>query len=79
MPLHLASVTRAPTLQHISDRMNLISAQHNLGTPQRTVASLMMYAFEVSIHFKPSQKIDAYYLFIGQAKAAYHAGPFPDI
>ena len=47
MPLHLASVTRAPTLQHIMDRMNLISAQHNLGQPHRTVASLMMYAMEV--------------------------------
>lgn len=47
MPLHLASVTRAPTLQHIAERINLISAQHNLGPPPRTVASLMVYAFEV--------------------------------
>lgn len=49
LPLHLASISRAPTLQHISDRINLISAQHNLGAPSRTVASLMMLAFEVSI------------------------------
>lgn len=48
MPLHLASMTRAPTLQHISDRINLISAQHNLGAPHRQVSSLMMLAFEVS-------------------------------
>lgn len=49
LPLHLASVTRAPTLQHISDRINLISAQHNLGAPHRLVSSLMMLAFEVRI------------------------------
>lgn len=47
LPLHLASMTRAPTLQHISDRINLISAQHNLGAPHRLVSSLMMLAFEV--------------------------------
>ncbi|KAJ3555591.1 hypothetical protein NM688_g2495 [Phlebia brevispora] len=49
LPLHLASVTRAPTLQHISDRINLISAQHNLGAPGRQVASLMMLAFEAKL------------------------------
>ncbi|KAI0792129.1 transcriptional regulator of RNA polII, SAGA, subunit-domain-containing protein [Abortiporus biennis] len=49
LPLHLASVTRAPTLQHISDRINLISAQHNLGAPSRMVASLMMLAFEAKL------------------------------
>lgn len=49
LPLHLASISRAPTLQHISDRINLISAQNNLGAPSRTVASLMMLAFEVSV------------------------------
>ncbi|GJE90977.1 transcriptional regulator of RNA polII, SAGA, subunit-domain-containing protein [Phanerochaete sordida] len=48
-PLHLASVTRAPTLQHIVERINLISAQHNLGQPPRAVASLMMYAFEAKL------------------------------
>ena len=49
LPLHLASTTRAPTLQHISDRINLISAQHNLGAPSRMVSSLMMLAFEVPL------------------------------
>lgn len=49
LPLQLASVSRAPTLQHISDRINLISAQHNLGAPSKQVASLMMLAFEVRI------------------------------
>lgn len=49
LPLHLASISRAPTLQHISDRVNLISAQHNLGAPSRSVASLMMLAFEVGL------------------------------
>ncbi|KAN0088508.1 Transcriptional regulator of RNA polII, SAGA, subunit domain containing protein [Tylopilus felleus] len=49
LPLHLASVSRAPTLQHISDRINLICAQHNLGAPSRTVASLMMLAFEAKL------------------------------
>ncbi|KAH8104135.1 transcriptional regulator of RNA polII, SAGA, subunit-domain-containing protein [Cristinia sonorae] len=49
MPLHLASTTRAPTLQHISDRINLISAQHNLGAPSRAVSSLMMLAFEAKL------------------------------
>ncbi|KAI0766940.1 transcriptional regulator of RNA polII, SAGA, subunit-domain-containing protein [Trametes elegans] len=49
LPLHLASMTRAPTLQHISDRINLISAQHNLGAPSRDVASLMMLAFEAKL------------------------------
>ena len=46
-PLHLASVTRAPTLQHVWDRMNLISAQNNLSAPSKQAASLLMLAFEV--------------------------------
>lgn len=45
--LHFASVTRAPTLQHVWDRMNLISAQHNLSAPSKQAASLLMLAFEV--------------------------------
>ncbi|OJT06384.1 hypothetical protein TRAPUB_2758 [Trametes pubescens] len=49
LPLHLASMTRAPTMQHISDRINLICAQHNLGAPSRDVASLMMLAFEAKL------------------------------
>ncbi|KAI0821573.1 transcriptional regulator of RNA polII, SAGA, subunit-domain-containing protein [Irpex lacteus] len=49
LPLHLASVTRAPTLQHISDRINLISAQHNLAAPNRNVGHLLMLAFEYKL------------------------------
>ncbi|KAG1746671.1 transcriptional regulator of RNA polII, SAGA, subunit-domain-containing protein [Suillus paluster] len=49
LPLHLASVSRAPTLQHISDRINLTAAQHNLGAPSRAVASLLMLAFEAKL------------------------------
>ncbi|KAH9935941.1 transcriptional regulator of RNA polII, SAGA, subunit-domain-containing protein [Epithele typhae] len=49
LPLNLASMTRGPTLQHISERLNLISAQHNLGTPSKEVASLLMLAFEAKL------------------------------
>jgi len=49
LQLHLASITRAPTLQHVWDRMNLISAQHNLSAPPRQAASLMMLAFETKL------------------------------
>ncbi|EGN96615.1 hypothetical protein SERLA73DRAFT_184711, partial [Serpula lacrymans var. lacrymans S7.3] len=49
LPLHLASVSRAPTSQHISDRINLISAQHNLSAPNKAVSSLMMLAFEAKL------------------------------
>ncbi|TFK94187.1 hypothetical protein K466DRAFT_536690 [Polyporus arcularius HHB13444] len=49
LPLNLASITRAPTLQHISERINLISAQHNLSAPSREVASLLMLAFEAKL------------------------------
>lgn len=42
-------MTRAPTIQHISERINLISAQHNLGPPSKEVASLLLLAFEVRI------------------------------
>ena len=49
LPLHLASVTRAPTLQHVWDRMNLISAQHNLSAPPKQAASLLILAFEVRL------------------------------
>ncbi|KAI0793889.1 transcriptional regulator of RNA polII, SAGA, subunit-domain-containing protein [Fomes fomentarius] len=49
LPLNLASMTRAPTLQHISERINLISAQHNLGAPSKEVASLLMLAFEARV------------------------------
>ena len=45
--IHLASSERGVTLQHITDRLNLICAQHNLGLPSKNVASLMSFAFEV--------------------------------
>ena len=47
LALNLASTSRGPTLQHISERITLISAQHNLSAPSREVASLLMLAFEV--------------------------------
>ncbi|OCH93654.1 hypothetical protein OBBRIDRAFT_276982 [Obba rivulosa] len=49
LPLHLASTTRGFTLQHIQDRINLISAQHNLGAPSKAVSSLLMLAFEAKL------------------------------
>ncbi|KAI6149792.1 transcriptional regulator of RNA polII, SAGA, subunit-domain-containing protein [Pisolithus tinctorius] len=49
LPLHLASVSRALSLQHISDRINLISAQHNMGAPSRAVSSLMAVAVETKL------------------------------
>lgn len=49
LPVHLYSVTRAPTLQHIADRMNLICAQNNLGPPSRNVPSLMNLACEAKL------------------------------
>src|SRR5260221_10431791 len=33
LPVHLHSSTRAPTLQHVADRMNLICAQNGLAAP----------------------------------------------
>lgn len=47
--LHLATVTRAPTLQHISERLALTASQHSLTPPSRQVASLMLLAFESKI------------------------------
>lgn len=73
LPLHLASISRAPTLQHISDRINLISAQHHLGAPSRTVASLMMVAFEVGV---PHIQLNLTKTEIGKAKTAYHSRRF---
>jgi hypothetical protein len=47
LPVHLHLSTRAPTLQHVADRMNLICAQSGLGAPSRTVPQLMTLACEV--------------------------------
>lgn len=54
LPVHLFSISRAPTLNHIADRMNLISAQNNLGPPARSVPALMNLACEVSFTFASS-------------------------
>lgn len=54
LPVHLHAITRAPTIQHIADRMNLICAQNNLGAPSRTVPSLMNLACEVLISPAPA-------------------------
>lgn len=51
LPIHLHSRTRAPTLQHVADRMNLICAQNNLSAPSRGVPHLMTLACEVSVLF----------------------------
>jgi hypothetical protein len=55
LPVRLSSVTRAPTLQHISERVALVCAQHNLGPPTKTVAALMVTACEV-LRFTSSLK-----------------------
>lgn len=47
--LHLASSARGFTLQHVTDRINLICAQHNLSAPSRNVSSLMALAFETKL------------------------------
>ncbi|KZT10055.1 uncharacterized protein LAESUDRAFT_735053 [Laetiporus sulphureus 93-53] len=56
-PLHLASASRGFTVQHISDRINLICAQHNLGSPPKVVSSLMMLAFEAKLKQLISQAL----------------------
>jgi len=49
LPVHLASISGAPTLQHIADRMNLICAQNNLSAPGRAVPALMNLACEAKL------------------------------
>jgi len=49
LPVHLHSSTRAPTLQHIADRMNLICAQNSLSAPLRSVPALMALACEAKL------------------------------
>ncbi|THU99157.1 hypothetical protein K435DRAFT_941039 [Dendrothele bispora CBS 962.96] len=49
LPVQLASVTRAPTIQHIVDRINLICAQNSLKQPTRAVSTLMQLACEVKL------------------------------
>lgn len=45
--IQLASSARGFILQHTTDRLNLICAQHNLNSPSRNVATLMSHACEV--------------------------------
>ncbi|KAH9995367.1 transcriptional regulator of RNA polII, SAGA, subunit-domain-containing protein [Russula compacta] len=47
--IQLASSARGFTLQHITDRLNLICAQHSLGLPSKNVASLMSLAYEAKL------------------------------
>lgn len=47
LAVNLHSATRAPTIQHIADRMNLICAQNNLGAPGQKVPELMNLAYQV--------------------------------
>ncbi|TFK44585.1 transcriptional regulator of RNA polII, SAGA, subunit-domain-containing protein [Crucibulum laeve] len=49
LPVNLHSITRAPTIQHIADRMNLICAQNNLNAPARAVPALMSLACEAKL------------------------------
>ncbi|KAF9525968.1 transcriptional regulator of RNA polII, SAGA, subunit-domain-containing protein [Crepidotus variabilis] len=46
LPIQLHSSTRAPTLQHVADRVNLISAQNNFATPARPVPAYLTLATE---------------------------------
>jgi len=56
--VQLASITRAPTAQHISERIALISAQHNLAPPQtKAVTSLLMLAYEAKLKQLISQAL----------------------
>ncbi|KIK09069.1 hypothetical protein K443DRAFT_672106 [Laccaria amethystina LaAM-08-1] len=48
-PIQLHATTHAPTIQHITDRINLICAQNNLCAPSRTVPSLMNLACEAKL------------------------------
>ncbi|KAF9054349.1 transcriptional regulator of RNA polII, SAGA, subunit-domain-containing protein [Panaeolus papilionaceus] len=49
LPVHLHSSTRAPTLQHVAERVNLICSQHDYAPPARNVASLMSLACEAKL------------------------------
>jgi len=57
LPLHLASVTHALTLQHVVDRVNLICAQQNLSMPTRTASSLVLLATQAYLKQLVTQAI----------------------
>lgn len=46
-PVQLTTVSRAPTIQHVSERVALICSQHDLKMPTANVAKLMLMACEV--------------------------------
>lgn len=78
LPIHLHSSTRAPTLQHVAERMNLICAQNNLQPPARSVPSLMTLACEVC-HCLHSLCIHLCSRLLGKTKATYNPCPHVDI
>ena len=80
LPVHLHSSTRAPTFQHIADRMNLICAQNSLSAPLRSVPALMALACEVCHPKTPVFRfpIDSC-PFLGQIKATHHSCPNSNI
>jgi hypothetical protein len=67
LPLTLSTMSRSLNIQHIFDRMNLISAQWNLGTPPKNVPHLLLLALEVR-SFSPSLCVSSPTLHPGQAK-----------
>jgi hypothetical protein len=67
LPLTLSTMSRSLNIQHIFDRMNLISAQWNLGTPQKNVAPLLLLALEVR-NLSSSSRMFLLTLLLGQAK-----------
>ncbi|KAL0953541.1 hypothetical protein HGRIS_004763 [Hohenbuehelia grisea] len=49
LPLHLLTITRTPTIQHIADKINLVCSQHNLQQPSRMVYTLINVAYETHL------------------------------
>ncbi|KAH9945724.1 transcriptional regulator of RNA polII, SAGA, subunit-domain-containing protein [Amylocystis lapponica] len=49
LPLHLPSTTRTFALQHLTERLNLVSTQHDLQFPGRQVSSLLLLATEAML------------------------------
>ncbi|KIJ55245.1 hypothetical protein M422DRAFT_41256 [Sphaerobolus stellatus SS14] len=49
LPQHLCSLTRTITQQNIAERIALISAQNNLGPPNKAVSQLVLLALEAKL------------------------------
>ncbi|KAH8826597.1 transcriptional regulator of RNA polII, SAGA, subunit-domain-containing protein [Flagelloscypha sp. PMI_526] len=49
LPVNLLATSNATSLQHISDKINLVAAQNNLANPNRNVATLMQLALEMKL------------------------------